>query len=192
MMKQESSPAKSTAAAGSATVAFILAVAGLTLSASACKSPSHGTADGARQTDAVPGAAAEASPTATSRVQGDPYLVTFKVNGDATKIGAIQFEVKPKSGAGGFATVSGKAECDSLIGEALSAFSTHADGKLVGALVDVGGFTAPAAVARCTYLSPQAVSADAFAVNVTDASDVQAVALAPTPSVVISEVKRVE
>ena len=143
----------------------------------ACKSDNErAPADARRTTTAAPAGESTAAP-AISHASGDPYLVTFSVSDSSTPIGAIQFEVRPKSDKGGFATNSGKVECDSLIGEALSAFSTHADGKLVAALVDVGGFEAPAAVARCTYLSPQAPSPDAFILSVTDASDVQAVAL---------------
>ncbi len=184
MLKNLFSPATDRTAKQPALVTLVLLGAALAASAVACQSADKESPTSARQ-----GTTAAAT---TRKASGDPYLVTFSVNGASAQIGAIQFEVRPKSDKGGFATDGGKAECDSLIGEALSAFSTHADGKLVGALVDVGGFNAPAAVARCTYLSPQAVSADAFTLSVTDASDVQAVALAPAPSLVISEVKRVQ
>ena len=183
MLKKLRLPAVHSAPRSLAPAALILLGVGLAGLAVACKADQPGAPTGAGQTAAVA--------TAKS-VSGDPYLLTISVDSQSGQIGAIQFEVVPEGEKGGFAADSGKVECDSLIGEALSAFSTHPDGKLVGALVDVGGFATPAAVARCTYLSPKDLSADAFTLRVTDASDVEAVALAPTPSLVISEVKRVE
>ncbi len=162
--------------------ATITAVATLALmSAAGCQSSGTPTSSG--------DAGLTTAATATEP-KGDAYLLTLNVSSNSGRIGALQFEIK--GDVGGFAGGGAEVECDSMIDEALAAFSRHEPTRVVGAVIDVAGFDTPAAVARCTYVAESEPGAGAFSVKVTEASDVSAQALASAPTMVVSSIQRAE
>ena len=132
-------------------------------------------------------------PGKQSEKTGEPsakYSVTISVVSELSEIGALQFDID-YSGNGGFVGRNDGVECESLLADVLSAFTSRTAAKMTGAIVDVKGFSTPRAVAKCNVESSGAPPASSFKVTVTDASDIRTTPINPYPELTVSEVSPV-
>jgi hypothetical protein len=100
------------------------------------------------------------------------YAVTFAVINDVGTLGGLQFDVDYLGVNGSYVEFRGSVDCAPLVSVALAAFNDRGNGRLSGALSDVGGFPTPTAVARCTFATAEPLDVDSFRVTVVDAAPV--------------------
>jgi hypothetical protein len=128
-----------------------------------------GPSSDARTSDAKGARASSAKTTSPSGV----YSVTFGVRSGAGKLGAVQFDVRPRA-AGQWQGSGAKVACTSLIGSAMTACNEKSGGLLSCGLINPNGFAVPADIVRCVFQSKSPVAPSDFSVKVVDSSDTAA------------------
>jgi hypothetical protein len=127
-----------------------------------------GTSSNAR----TPGAQPEASSAKTTSSSG-VYAVTFGVRSGAGKLGAVQFDARPRAG-GAWQGSGAKVACTTLIGSAMTACNEKGGGLLSCGLINPNGFAVPTDLVRCEFQSKTPVAPSDFSVKVVDSSDTAA------------------
>jgi hypothetical protein len=108
------------------------------------------------------------SPAATSAL--GVYAVTFGVRSGGGRLGAIQFEARPRH-SGRWQGRGAKVACANITGAAMHACNEKSNGVLTCGLIDTNGIPASSDLVRCVFESDTPVSASDFSVRVVDASN---------------------
>lgn len=149
-------------------VTFVVVVAALV--ASGCAGLQTGSPSTPAQKTATrpkaPTTAPAPAPTAASA--SGAYSVTFGISARTSRLGAVQFDARAKSGnwQGAGASVS----CRNVSGAAMMACNNKGGGLLSCALIDPNGIATPKDLVTCRIAASKAVGAGDFSVKVTDAS----------------------
>jgi hypothetical protein len=128
--------------------------------------PAQKTATRPKAPATAPAPAPSVAPAAASA--SGTYSVTFGINARTSRLGAVQFDARAKSGnwQGAGASVS----CRNVSGAAMMACNNKGGGLLSCALIDPNGIVTPKDLVTCRISASKAVSAGDFSVKVTDAS----------------------
>ena len=118
------------------------------------------------------GAKPEASSAKTTSASG-VYSVTFGVRSGAGKLGAVQFDARPRAG-GQWQGSGAKVACATLVGSSMTACNEKGGGLLSCGLINPNGFAVPADLVRCDFQSKTPVAPSDFSVKVVDSSDTAA------------------
>jgi hypothetical protein len=157
-------------------VSFVVVVAALIASgcaglqtggsSKAASAPAQKTATRPKAPATAPAPAPSAAPAAASA--SGTYSVTFGISARTSRLGAVQFDARAKSGAwqGAGASVS----CRNVSGAAMMACNNKGGGLLSCALIDPNGIATPKDLVTCRIGAGNAVGAGDFSVKVTDAS----------------------
>ena len=136
-------------------------------SSTAASAPAQKTATRAKTPSAAPAKAPAAAPAAASA--SGAYSVTFGISARTSRLGAVQFDARTKSGSwqGAGASVA----CRNVSGAAMMACNNKGGGLLSCALIDQKGIATPKDLVTCRVTASKAVGAADFSVKVTDASN---------------------
>lgn len=157
-------------------VSFVVVVAALIASGCAgfqtggssttASTPAQKTGTRSKPTATAPASAPSAPPAAASA--SGAYSVTFGISARTSRLGAVQFDARAKSGnwQGAGASVS----CRNVSGAAMMACNNKGGGLLSCALIDPNGIAPPKDLVTCRISASKAVGAGDFSVKVTDAS----------------------
>ena len=140
-------------------------VAGLMWAGCAELGSSVGTASRGTQGATAPPPSAVKPATSKSGV----YAVTFGVRGGAGRLGAVQFDARPK-GPGQWQGSGAKVACTNLVAPAIHACNDKG-GVLSCGFIDTNGISTPTDLVACAFESSTPVSAAEFTVKVVDASN---------------------
>ena len=160
-----------------------LALAASALVAAACSELGTTTSSGAARRR-EPAASQPDDTPATS--QSGAYAVTFGVRSGGGRLGAIQFEARPRK-SGRWQGRGAKVACANITGAAMHACNEKGNGVLSCGLIDTNGIPASSDLVRCVFESDAPVSPADFSIRVVDASNT-----APKPvsaDVVVTRVK---
>lgn len=135
--------------------------AGKTTSASAQSSGTRAKPPGTTSAAATPKAAPAASASGA-------YAVTFGIPSRTSRLGAVQFDARAKSG--GWQGAGASVACRNVSGAAMMACNNKGGGLLSCALIDPKGISTPKDLVICRVRASKAVGAGDFSVKVTDAS----------------------
>jgi hypothetical protein len=135
-------------------------------SSKAASAPAQKTAARPKAPATAPASAPSAAPAAASA--SGAYSVTFGITGRTSRLGAVQFDARAKSGnwQGAGASVS----CRNVSGAAMMACNNKGGGLLSCALIDPNGIATPKDLVICRVSASKAIGAGDFSVKVTDAS----------------------
>jgi len=128
-----------------------------------------GTSTNARATAAK----GEDPSTAKTTSKSGVYSITFGVRSGAGKLGAVQFDARPRAG-GQWQGSGAKVACTTLLASAMTACNEKSGGVLSCGLINPNGFSTPTDLVRCEFRSGTPVAPSDFSVKVVDSSDTAA------------------
>jgi hypothetical protein len=104
-----------------------------------------------------------------------PYAVTVSVTTTSGSLGALQFDVIHLGDSGNFVGKADSVDCSPQVEAALATGNNRRAGRLVFALVDVGGFETPSPIVTCTFKTRESLDPNSFDVYVVTATDTNGV-----------------
>jgi len=114
--------------------------------------------------------------------------VVFRLADEVT-VGSLQWSTGYSGTGGSFLGEGGSVECASLIEGALAAFNDQDDmHSLESGVVRVGGFTGPANVAECSFVTAVAPVPVEFGITNIEAATPDLVLIEPAPNVIVSSI----
>jgi len=100
------------------------------------------------------------------------YDLTASVISDSGRLGALQFDINPRSIAGRWVGSAGTVNCSFNVAVGLSVCNDKGGGLLSCALVDLSGFDTSGSIVTCQLAASTQPSPDDFLVVVQDTADV--------------------
>jgi hypothetical protein len=117
------------------------------------------------------------------------YTLTFEVQGQGGRFGALQFEVNHLGRSGGFIGREDTIDCVPLV-DAIVAGNFVGERLAKFGLISLQGVPFNMLILNCGFRTREPLSSNSFAIEVTDASDTNSNPIDPPPTVVLRTVAR--